>query len=79
MNTETRLQRLEAQAAPQSNCPNSHQVVKIIAPDGHDSRESEFPKTCEICGHEITLFEIQFVAFDPAIHSKDGPVWTLTE
>jgi hypothetical protein len=78
MNHKIRLQRLEAQAAPQGHCPHSHQVVKIIAPDGHDSRENEFPKTCE-CGQAIELFEIQFVAFDPAIHSKDGPGWTLTE
>ncbi len=58
--TETRLQRLEAQAAPAGNCPHSHQVVKILAPDGSDSIENEFPKTCE-CGHEIELIEIQFV------------------
>jgi hypothetical protein len=60
MNHKIRLQRLEAQAAPQAACPNSHQVVRIIAPDGSDSIENEFPKMCE-CGHEIELFEIQFV------------------
>jgi hypothetical protein len=60
MNAKTRLQRLEAQAAPQGHCPHLHQVVKSLMPDGSDSIENEFPKTCE-CGQEITLFEIQFV------------------
>ncbi len=59
--TETRLQKLEAQAAPQGHCPHLHQVVKMLAPDGSDSIENEFPKTCE-CGQAIELFEIKIVA-----------------
>jgi hypothetical protein len=62
MNPKTRLQKLEAQAAPQGHCPRSHEVARFLKPDGSDSLETEFPKKCE-CGQEVQLTEIHLVPY----------------
>jgi hypothetical protein len=61
MNAKTRIEKLEAQAAPQGHCPHDHVISRWIKPDGSDSI-GEDPKTCE-CGHEIITREIQFVPY----------------
>jgi hypothetical protein len=64
MNHKTRLQRLEAQAAPQGHCPHLPPIVRYFAPDGSEvtyepqgQTEAERARVCD-CGRERLIIKI---------------------
>ncbi len=65
MNAKTRIEKLEAQAAPQGRCPHDHIISRWIKPDGSDSIAGDGAKTCE-CGRDLRAIEIQFVPYTGA-------------
>jgi hypothetical protein len=68
MNTKTRIEKLEAAAAPQGHCPHLPPIVRYFAPDGSDVTDSE-PQgqtdaeralTCA-CGRSRLNIHLQYV------------------
>ena len=62
MNHKTRLQKLEAQAAPQGHCPHLPPIVKYFEPDGTPDTTRGIPDetTCP-CGRDRLRIHVQYV------------------